>query len=64
MTVDFGDAPRVATQREDDFVQATAVAGETRFLVTGDRMVRNIENHQGVHILTPREFVDILGERS
>jgi putative PIN family toxin of toxin-antitoxin system len=56
--------PRVATQREDDYVLATAVEGSVDYLVTGDRMVRRIDTHQGVAIVTPREFVEVLAAQT
>lgn len=64
VVVDIDNVPAIATQREDDYVLATALAGGARYLVTGDRMVRALDYHQGVQILTPREFAEVLGARS
>ncbi len=55
---------------EDDLVRATAmataVAGRADFLVTGDRVPREIGDFGGVRIVTPlrvpREFLDLLEE--
>ena len=60
VAVQPAQVPRVATQREDDYVLATAVVGSADYLVTGDRMVRQLGIHQGVTMVTPREFVDVL----
>lgn len=52
----------VAEDLEDDLVLATAVASQADFLVTGDRTLREIGEYGGVRIVTPREFLDLLGE--
>jgi predicted nucleic acid-binding protein len=58
--LDFVAVPRIATQREDDFVIATAVVGRASYLVTGDRMVRGLDAHQDILFVTPREFQDVI----
>jgi uncharacterized protein len=50
----------VATHQEDDLVLATAVAAQANYLVTGDKRLRDIGSYEGVQILSPREFLDIL----
>lgn len=50
----------VAEDLEDDLVLATAVAGQANFLVTGDRVLREIGEYGSVRIVTPREFLDLL----
>lgn len=45
---------------EDDLVLATAIAGEARFLVTGDKHLQRIDHYQGTIILSPRQFLDVL----
>ena len=40
---------------------ATAVAGGARYLVTGDRQIRNLGRYQSVRILRPREFHGLAG---
>ncbi len=52
----------VAEDLEDDLVLATIVAGRADFLVTGDRLLREIGEYGGVRIVTPREFLDLLDE--
>ena len=37
-----------------------AVEGQADFLVTGDRLLLNLEEYQGVTLLTPRAFLDRL----
>ena len=39
-----------------------AVEGHAAVLVTGDRLLLNLGEYQGVHILTPRAFLDVLQE--
>jgi predicted nucleic acid-binding protein len=36
------------------------VEGEADFLVTGDRLLRNLGEYQGITILTPRAFLEVL----
>lgn len=57
----------VAKHVEDDLVIATALSGRAAFLVTSDIPFRGVGEYQGVTILTPREFLDLLerpGEES
>jgi putative PIN family toxin of toxin-antitoxin system len=50
----------VATHPEDDLILATAASSGANYLVTGDRHLRAVGAFQGVDILTPREFADLL----
>lgn len=52
--------PAVADDEEDDLVLATAVAGSATHLVTGDRGLLRLGSYQGITILPPREFLDML----
>lgn len=55
-----GHLQDVATHPEDDLILATAVSGKVDCLVTGDRELQRLGNHQGVRILSPRSFLDLL----
>lgn len=50
----------VATHPEDDLILATARSGQADYLVTGDRQLLNLGSYQGVTILTPRSFLELL----
>ena len=50
----------IATHPEDDLVLATAVSGNADYLVTGDKGLLSVGTYQGVTIVTPRAFLDIL----
>lgn len=50
----------VATHLEDDRILATAVSGDAEYLVTGDRQLLALGTYQGVAIVTPRAFLDVL----
>lgn len=50
----------VAADEEDDVVVATAIAGNARFLVTGDRYLQALAEYQSVVILSPRQFFEVL----
>jgi predicted nucleic acid-binding protein len=59
----FRDAPRVPVvtrDPSDDQVIACAVAAGADYLVTGDDDMLVLAEHQGIRIITPREFLDIL----
>jgi putative PIN family toxin of toxin-antitoxin system len=51
----------VASHPEDDLVLATAVSGHADFLVTGDRQLLRLGTYEGVVIVTPRDFLAMLG---
>jgi putative PIN family toxin of toxin-antitoxin system len=50
----------VATHPEDDLILATALSGQADYLVTGDRQLLNLGRYQGVRILSPRAFWEVL----
>ena len=39
---------------------AVAVGAGVDYLVTGDRQLRRLGSYQGVRILSPREFLDVV----
>jgi len=51
----------VATHPEDDLVLATAVSAHADYLVTGDKKLQDLGSYQGVTIVSPREFLALLG---
>ena len=53
----------VATHPEDDVILATAVSASADYLVTGDKKLQHVGTYQGVAILSPRRFVEILTEK-
>ena len=50
----------VATHPEDDLILATAVSAQAEYLVTGDRQLPALGQYQGVRIVTPPDFAEIL----
>lgn len=46
----------------DDMFLAAAVEGLAGFVVSGDTDLLGLKVHEGVRILTPREFLDLLEE--
>jgi uncharacterized protein len=52
----------IATHPEDDLVLATALSGKCEFLVTGDKRLQALGSYQGVTILSPRAFLDLLAK--
>lgn len=45
---------------EDDYVLATARLAQAEYLVTGDHRLLDLRQYQGVRMVTPREFVQLL----
>jgi putative PIN family toxin of toxin-antitoxin system len=54
----------VATHPEDDLILATAVSAHTDYLVTGDTRLQKVGSYEGVRIVSPRDFLDILSPES
>jgi putative PIN family toxin of toxin-antitoxin system len=52
----------VASHVEDDLVLAAAVSAAADFLVTGDRQLLLLGEYRGVKIVSPREFLILLGD--
>ena len=51
----------VTNDPKDDPIIATAVAAKADYLVTGDRAhLLPLQQYEGVQILSPKEFLDIL----
>ena len=52
--------PSISRDPNDDIVVATAVAAGAQYVVTGDNDLLSIGSHEGVLIVTPRQFLDLL----
>jgi putative PIN family toxin of toxin-antitoxin system len=55
--------PPACRDPDDDWVLATAVAGEAEAIVTGDGDLHALGTFRGVAILSPRQFVERLAAR-
>lgn len=51
-------AKPVCRDADDDWVLATAIAGQAEAIVTGDGDLLELRTYQGVLILTPRQFIE------
>lgn len=51
----------VSEDQDDDKYLAAAIEGRAAFLVSGDPDLLKVGEHQGVRIITPRAFLDLLG---
>jgi uncharacterized protein len=51
----------VATHPEDDLVLAAAVSADADYLVTGDTKLQRLGTFEGVRIVSPRQFLDLIG---
>jgi predicted nucleic acid-binding protein len=52
--------PRLCDDPDDDKYIAAAIAGNAAFVVTGDGQLLAVVEHEGLRILTPRAFLDLL----
>lgn len=52
---------RVAPDPDDDVVIGTAHAARADVIVTGDKSLRSLVEHQGVRILSVRQAVEMIG---
>ncbi|MBP9914187.1 MAG: putative toxin-antitoxin system toxin component, PIN family [Opitutaceae bacterium] len=50
----------VCRDPDDDLVLATAIAAQAEVIVTGDQDLLVLRQHEGVRILTPRQFLEML----
>ena len=46
---------------DDDKYIATALEGRAAYIVTGDQQFLELREHEGVQIVNPRTFLDLLG---
>ena len=51
----------VSDDSDDDKYLAAAVAGRASLVVTGDPHLLTVREYEGVRIITPRSFLDVLG---
>ena len=56
-----GTPPGVCEDPDDDKYIAAALEGRAAFIVTGDRKLLALKEHEGIRIVTPRQFLDLLG---
>lgn len=57
---DLPEVRAVSRDPNDDVIIATAVAAKADYLVTGDNDLLVLGEYQGVRIVTPRQFLDLL----
>jgi putative PIN family toxin of toxin-antitoxin system len=53
--------PAVCEDPDDDKYIAAALEGRAAFIVTGDRELLKLKEYQDIRIVTPREFLGLLG---
>ena len=53
--------PGVTRDPKDDPLVACAVEGRANYLVSGDRDLLDLGEYEGIQMVTPRGFLDILG---
>ena len=51
----------VCRDPDDDLVLATALVRKAEVIITGDKDLLVLKRHQGIGILSPRQFLDLLG---
>lgn len=53
----------VSRDPDDDMVLATAIAAKAVVLISGDDDLLCLKSHQGIRILSPRQFLELLDGR-
>ena len=56
--------PRIAPDPDDDVVIGTALAAKADLIVTGDKPLLNVSEHQGVRTVGVAEAIEVIGARS
>jgi putative PIN family toxin of toxin-antitoxin system len=51
-------SPSVCRDPDDDWILATAVAGQAGCIITGDKDLLVLQNYTGISILAPSDFAD------
>lgn len=52
--------PVILRDPDDDAVLACALSSNSDFIVTGDKDLLDINEHRGIPILTPKDFLDVM----
>jgi hypothetical protein len=52
--------PGVTRDPKDDSIVACAVEGEADYIVSGDQDLLVLDEYEGIQVVTPRQFVEIL----
>jgi predicted nucleic acid-binding protein len=52
--------PGVTRDPKDDAVVACAKEGQANYIVSGDQDLLVLNNYEGVQIVTPQQFIEIL----
>ncbi|MSO82348.1 MAG: hypothetical protein EXQ53_03490 [Acidobacteria bacterium] len=55
-----GDLTPLSEDPDDDKYAAAAIAGRASFVVSGDSDLLSILEHEGVRIVNPRAFLELL----
>jgi putative PIN family toxin of toxin-antitoxin system len=59
-----GPLPKqICRDADDDEVLAVAIAAEAEMILTGDKDLLVLKRFQGIRILSPRQFVELLDRR-
>ena len=53
---------RVVTDPDDDRFIACALALKAAYIVTGDKALLDVRHCQGLEVVTPRAFLDMMGD--
>ena len=53
---------RVVSDPDDDCFIACALALKAAYIVTGDRALLDVRHYEGAEVVTPRAFLDMMGD--
>jgi uncharacterized protein len=61
VSVELGEVARVCRDPDEDYVIATAVAGQADFIVSADKDLIDLGEHEGIRIVDAAGFLEALG---
>ena len=53
---------RVVADPDDDRFIACAIALKATYIVTGDKALLDVRHYEGIEVVTPRAFLDMMGD--
>jgi len=59
-----GSITGICRDPNDDFILECAVTGNADLIVTGDKDLLSLKSFRGIHLVTPRQYLDRIDART